>query len=244
MPTHERARASRIGQSSALRWRRWRWLSAGARRRCRFAGLAGGRRQRVPHGHRCAARHAASSRARRARAARRRHAGSHRCTDAFSQLLANMPFAQELDFKIGNGIFRKIWVSAPSSTKSSDGLGPLYNARACQACHLKDGRGHPPARRPARGSLGVDVLALLHSAARPTRSASCSPSARLRVIPEPTYGGQLQELGVQGHASEGRMVVKYQDVPVTLAGGETVIAAQADATASPISATARCIRTR
>ena len=38
----------------------------------------------------------------------------------------------------------RIWVSAPSSTDSSDGLGPLFNARACQNCHLKDGRGHPP----------------------------------------------------------------------------------------------------
>ena len=29
-------------------------------------------------------------------------------------------------------------------TTSSDGLGPLYNARACQSCHIKDGRGHLP----------------------------------------------------------------------------------------------------
>ncbi|MGE0630756.1 MAG: di-heme oxidoredictase family protein, partial [Hyphomicrobiaceae bacterium] len=64
--------------------------------------------------------------------------------DAFSQFSANMGFAKELDFKIGNGIFRKQWVSSPASTRSSSGLGPLYNARACQSCHLKDGRGHPP----------------------------------------------------------------------------------------------------
>ena len=45
---------------------------------------------------------------------------------------------------IGNGFFRKLWIAAPSSTISSDGLGPLYNARACQSCHIKDGRGHLP----------------------------------------------------------------------------------------------------
>src|SRR3546814_8564530 len=56
-----------------------------------------------------------------------------------------MSFKRELDFKIGNGLFRKLWVSSPSSTTSSDGLGPLFNARSCQRCHLKDGRGHPPA---------------------------------------------------------------------------------------------------
>ena len=70
-----------------------------------------------------------------------------------------MGLAKELDFKLGNAIFRKFWVSAPSSTKSSDGLGPLYNARACQSCHLKDGRGHPPPQRSDRGSHGVDVSA-------------------------------------------------------------------------------------
>lgn len=56
----------------------------------------------------------------------------------------NLTFEQELDFRVGNGMFRRIWVSAPASTIASDGLGPLYNARSCQRCHLKDGRGHPP----------------------------------------------------------------------------------------------------
>ena len=65
--------------------------------------------------------------------------------DAFSHPSANMAFKRERDFRVGNGIFRKIWVSAPSSTTPSDGLGPLFNARACQRCHLKDGRGRPPA---------------------------------------------------------------------------------------------------
>ena len=49
--------------------------------------------------------------------------------NAFSHPSANMPFKRERDFRVGNGIFRKIWVSAPSSTTSSDGLGPLFNAR-------------------------------------------------------------------------------------------------------------------
>ena len=64
--------------------------------------------------------------------------------DAFSQFSANLSFEDELRFKLGNGLFRKLWVSSPSSTLASDGLGPLYNARGCQSCHLKDGRGQPP----------------------------------------------------------------------------------------------------
>ena len=73
--------------------------------------------------------------------------------DAFSQPSGNMDFAEELDFRIGNGLFRKNWVAAPASTLASDGLGPLYNSRSCQDCHLKDGRGHPPA--PGEKSLSM-----------------------------------------------------------------------------------------
>ena len=74
-------------------------------------------------------------------------------SDAFSLSSANMPFAREMDFKLGNGLFRKTWVAAPSSTKASDGLGPLHNARGCQDCHLKDGRGHVPAPGGAAVSM-------------------------------------------------------------------------------------------
>ncbi len=142
--------------------------------------------------------------------------------DAFSQLSPNMPFARELDFKIGNGIFRKNWVSSPSSTKSSDGLGPLYNARACQACHLKDGRGHPP-RGPSPEDRSVSMFLRLSIPPQTDADRAAIASGRASVIVEPTYGGQLQELGVQGHAGEGRMVVSYEPYAITLADGEVVV---------------------
>ena len=73
--------------------------------------------------------------------------------DAFSHSSANLTFEEEGTFKLGNGLFRKLWVSSPSSTQASDGLGPLFNARACQSCHLKDGRGHPPEGNPDATSM-------------------------------------------------------------------------------------------
>ncbi len=73
--------------------------------------------------------------------------------DAFSQFSANITFEEEGTFKLGNALFRKLWVSSPSSTQASDGLGPLFNARACQSCHLKDGRGHPPEGNPDATSM-------------------------------------------------------------------------------------------
>lgn len=145
--------------------------------------------------------------------------------DAFSQLSANMNFARELDFKIGNGIFRKNWVSSPSSTKSSDGLGPLYNARACQACHLKDGRGHPPLG-PGPDGRSISMFLRLSIPPRTDAERALIASGKVNVIPEPTYGGQLQELAVQGQAGEGRMEVVYQERPVVLAGSERAMLRQ------------------
>ena len=64
--------------------------------------------------------------------------------NSFSLPLKNIPAERKIDFFVGNGFFKRIWVSSPASTTASDGLGPLFNSKTCQSCHLKDGRGHPP----------------------------------------------------------------------------------------------------
>ena len=139
--------------------------------------------------------------------------------DAFSHPSANMPFKRERDFRVGNGIFRKIWVSAPSSTTSSDGLGPLFNARACQRCHLKDGRGHPPA-----AGERVETMFLRLSIPPETEAERAAlRENRQATIPEPTYGGQLQNFSIQGVLAEGQMTIAYEETPVMLADGEAVI---------------------
>ncbi|MBH0238111.1 di-heme oxidoreductase family protein [Methylobrevis albus] len=125
--------------------------------------------------------------------------------NAFSQFSGNLDFAGEQRFKLGNGLFRRLWVSAPSSTLASDGLGPLYNSRGCQNCHLKDGRGHPP------GPDGAESFLMRLSVPGPD-----GPMA------EPTYGGQFQDVAVAGLKAEGRIEVSYEEQPVTLADGTTV----------------------
>ena len=40
-----------------------------------------------------------------------------------------------LDFWSGYSFFKSPWVIAPATTKARDGLGPLFNARSCDACH-------------------------------------------------------------------------------------------------------------
>jgi len=135
--------------------------------------------------------------------------------DSFSQFSANITFEQEATFKLGNALFRKLWVSSPSSTQASDGLGPLFNARACQSCHLKDGRGHPPESNPDATSM---FLRLARSASNDEERALLAIHATA-TLPDPVYGGQLQDLAVPGLAGEGRMRITYEEMPVTLADG-------------------------
>jgi len=141
--------------------------------------------------------------------------------DAFSHPSANLSFEQQLDFRVGNGVFKKIWVSSPSSTTASDGLGPLFNARSCQRCHLKDGRGHPPAGNWPEDHATSMFLRLSIPPQNEAQKALLA-SGKAGVIPEPTYGGQLQDFAVQGVAAEGRMHIRYEEQPVTLADGTVI----------------------
>lgn len=141
--------------------------------------------------------------------------------NAFSNSSGNMPFKRELDFKVGNGIFRKLWVSSPSSTTASDGLGPVFNSRSCQRCHLKDGRGHPPeANFPDDDATSM----FLRLSIPPQTSEQKQQLAarRINVVPEPTYGTQLQDFSIQGIDAEGKMHIEYKDLPFTFPDGEKV----------------------
>lgn len=138
--------------------------------------------------------------------------------DPFSQPAANMSFERGQDFKLGNALFQKLWVSSPSSTQASDGLGPLYNARSCQTCHIKDGRGRPPA-------AGEDAVSMFLRVARPARTPDEEAAIhdhRVLNFPDATYGRQLQNLAVPGLEAEGKLVVSYEEHQVTLGDGETV----------------------
>ncbi|TNC50841.1 thiol oxidoreductase [Rubellimicrobium rubrum] len=137
--------------------------------------------------------------------------------DAFSQPSGNMSFEGELDFKVGNGLFRKTWVSSPSSTQASDGLGPLFNARSCQGCHVKDGRGHPP------DGLGDDSGALILRVSIPSTDEEGAGAIReyLASWPEPTYGSQIQTRGVAGQVPEAKLAITYEDVEVRLSDGQS-----------------------
>lgn len=139
--------------------------------------------------------------------------------DAFSHFSQNISFADEERFKLGNALFRKLWVSSPSSTLASDGLGPLFNARSCQSCHIKDGRGNPP------GPAGEKATSMfLRLSVLPQTDAEREKIANRdwTSVPHPIYGGQLQNRGVPGTPAEGDMGITYVEEIVELADGTEI----------------------
>lgn len=123
---------------------------------------------------------------------------------AFSYQVKNLTSQQKLDFFVGNSFFQDNWVEAPSSTVARDGLGPLFNAKSCAACHMLDGRG-----RPEKG------LGLLFRLSVPGEDSNGGPLA------ETIYSGQLQDQGISTVVNEGEMEVTYEEITGQYPDGET-----------------------
>ena len=127
---------------------------------------------------------------------------------AFAQPSRNLPLSQRTDFFVGNALFNRDWVTAPSSTEGSDGLGPVFNARSCSSCHFKDGRGRPPIP-PEDDSVGI-----LFRLSIPGVAADGGP------VPDPAYGGQLNQAAILRVPPEGHVVITYEELPGTYGDGE------------------------
>jgi len=132
--------------------------------------------------------------------------------NAFSMPSTNMPLTQKINFSVGNSFFRNAWVIAPSSTTARDGLGPLFNTTACQNCHIKDGRGHLP------NNAADNTVSMLVRLSAPGEPASEKDG----VLPDPIYGGQLQDFAINGYQPEAKIEIQFYYHSVSLADGEEV----------------------
>ncbi|MBL9148867.1 MAG: c-type cytochrome [Phycisphaerae bacterium] len=108
---------------------------------------------------------------------------------AFSLPMPALSREERRAFSVGNSFFRDSWVVAPASAAGRDGLGPLFNATSCSACHPDDGRGRPP--RDAN-DVGAGMVVFV--------SAAASDGA-----PHPIYGGQIQDQAIPGVRREARV---------------------------------------
>jgi CxxC motif-containing protein (DUF1111 family) len=116
--------------------------------------------------------------------------------------------AKGLDFEIGRALFERHWAAAPASTQAADGLGPLFNARACVSCHPGGGRGLP------FDKLGATLPALLFRLGAHGHAASDAG--------DPVYGQQIQGQSVAGISAEATASISFETHSVTLADGTAV----------------------
>jgi len=127
---------------------------------------------------------------------------------AFTMPLANATREHETLFFSGNSFFNSAWVEAPSSTTARDGLGPLFNARNCSACHFEDGRGSPPLEE------GESFVAVLFRIGTGERDENGAPT------PDPVYGDQIQPFALSELSAEGVPRVEYTTRKGEYADGE------------------------
>ncbi len=104
---------------------------------------------------------------------------------SFDKLAPSLPDEAKPDFHAGRALARQPWVKAPTITDARDGLGPVYNARACLACHVRGGKGLIPADSKTPLFSGLLKMSI------PVKTGDT-----LTWQPEPTYGEQLQTQSV------------------------------------------------
>ena len=105
-------------------------------------------------------------------------------THPFLQLTTSVDAADMLGVSQGRELFLAEWQAAPGDRALLDGLGPLFNANSCGACHSSDGR---VAVLEEDGSTTAAILFRLGNAAGSVH---------------PEYGNQLQSSATAG-AAEG-----------------------------------------
>ena len=130
-------------------------------------------------------------------------------SNAFIPPAENISTEHEMMFFSGNSFFNQAWVQAPASTKNRDGLGPLFNARSCSACHFKDGRGEPPTE------INPDAIGLLLRLSVPGEDEHGGP------MHHATYGNQLQPLSLPDVLPEADFRIVNTEVQGTYADGST-----------------------
>ena len=126
---------------------------------------------------------------------------------AFSRPAANLNVNKRAAFAIGNAFFNSAWIVAPASAGARDGLGPLFNARSCDACHNNDGRGRPPEH-------GERPVSLVIQFATPTPGENNEPGA------DPRYGVNLNPFAIGNVPAEGTVRIRHRKIHGQFADGE------------------------
>lgn len=98
---------------------------------------------------------------------------------------------RNLDTAAGWALFKRPWISSPSSLEAGGGLGPLYDARSCNECHAGGGAGVI-----APDAIGAGMVVRVGNGAG---------------TGDATYGHQLQTHALPGFAPEADIAFLWSD---------------------------------
>ncbi|PJZ76044.1 hypothetical protein CH365_16335 [Leptospira neocaledonica] len=108
---------------------------------------------------------------------------------AYLQFAPGLPLDKISDFTVGQSVFEVPWENSSSGQIDRRGLGPLFNANSCLACHVGNGIGKVPS--------GPEETMF---------------TALVRLSNDPNYGGQFQPFSLNGVPAEGIASVSYSQI--------------------------------
>jgi len=118
--------------------------------------------------------------------------------DVFSAPISGLSNGDLRLFLAGQVFFRETWTPAGPGESGNDGLGPLFNADSCVACHASSGRRQVPPDGELT-SVGL-IVRLSIPGVDPITGAP---------LPEPNYGDQLQDRAIGVTEPEGTIFTNY-----------------------------------
>ena len=139
----------------------------------------------------------------------------HKGFKPFGQAADNLPWQYEKMFEDGDGLFERPFLPASGMktppvgevANTPEGLGPLFNANACGACHFRDGSVETP-YETGKGMNGLFLRASI-------------PDGKGGYMPPPGYHGQVRDKSVSaGVPPEGFGVIDYEELAGTFPDGE------------------------
>ena len=153
-------------------------------------------------------------------------------TNSHAQILPSMPWSEtrehlpsnqpidglsdaDMDkFILGRSFFTITWVAAPSATTARDGLGPLFNANACVACH------RATRHKQSFNDDGNHSRILVFKLSQPNKHHY---GQYQQMTPtDSIYGSQLAVNGIHGVPFEAKTDIVWQYGQQTLADGTVV----------------------
>ena len=115
----------------------------------------------------------------------------------FADPTGQLTEAELAAFIDGQELFDVEWTPSGEGDEATDGLGPLFNASSCAACHPSTGRRQVP---PQGELTSPGLIVRLSIGSDPVTGAP---------TPDPTYGDQLQDLASGDGEGEASVFTNY-----------------------------------